>query len=1037
MRFISLAFLGFPLIVPLFSQEASIQDCLGAIPVCQEVYVEDRAPIGFGNTMDYDGENVCLVNENNSIWYTFTVNQTGQFGFVLTPTNPLQDYDWILFDITDASCGDLLDDPSLVVSCNAAGGAGCSGATGATGATIYNDQGPNCGTDPPNQSAGLSPFNELVDVVAGNTYVLCILNFSANISEGYTLDFGLSADIGIFDEIRPTVTDINYPESCNGSKITVSFSEYIQCTTLDADNFQLVGDNGPYDIGLNAANCDAGGNFSKTFELTINPALEVGNEHTISLLVDEVSEALDLCGNPSTPGAIVFGGPVLDIDVDLGPDTSICQGESLTLQNTENIAGSYNWSDGSFLPTLEVNDAGIYSLTITTACGAISDSVTVSLLGGSLPEQLLGADTIICESATLLLDPGVVGAEYLWQDGSTDPTFSVDMPGLYAVTVTNECGVREDEILVEAGTAITASIDNGSICPGGSIEWDVTTLGASYEWNDGATSPTFTATAPGEYSVIITTACDMVTLNATVSEGEGTAVSVDLGNDTILCSGNTLELQLEVGDAIIAWQDGTSDPNFTVTTPGSYGVTVTNDCGTIQDMIEVGFAEPITAEIRDTILCEGQEVTWDVSTPGATYLWNNGATDPVLTTGMPGDYSVVVSNACESQEFNASLTTGGELPSVTELNGDTTLCPGTTLTIDLPVPADVTVLWQDGSTSTNYEINSAGEYNVTLQNGCGEASASFAVTEQIPLEAILTDTTICLGETVLFDVTNEGATYIWQDGSTNSVLSVSEEGDYTVDISNACESITRMASVSLVDAEVPTIALGSDTTLCDGDILSFDLSNIANTDIIWQDGEVGPFYSITEPGTYSVIASNECGSVADSIRVNYQSTLDLTPFRDTVLCAGESLLLDATVAGEVTYLWQDNSTEPTFIAREPGIYSVVVNSTCAELSQSITIDKCITCEMFLPNAFSPNGDGQNDFFTPFSECLVKRFTMQIFDRWGNLIFTTESIEDFWDGRYGDQAVQAGVYLYSIEAEVGVENGPDRTLSLAGDVAVIK
>jgi hypothetical protein len=118
------------------------QDCLGAIPVCQQIYIENQSPSGDGNYNNEINTAIsCTAGELNSIWYRFTVNQDGDFGFLITPNDPDDDYDWTLFDITNADCGDIASAPSLVVSCNAAGGVGCHGPTGADGSTTWSVQG--------------------------------------------------------------------------------------------------------------------------------------------------------------------------------------------------------------------------------------------------------------------------------------------------------------------------------------------------------------------------------------------------------------------------------------------------------------------------------------------------------------------------------------------------------------------------------------------------------------------------------------------------------------------------------------------------------------------------------------------------------------------------------------------------------------------------------------------------------------------------------------------------------------------------------
>ncbi|MBX2870713.1 MAG: hypothetical protein KTR30_01395, partial [Saprospiraceae bacterium] len=123
----------------LLGQTPTVQDCLGAIPVCQEVYSEMNSPSGDGNFNNEINTSIsCTAGELNSIWYTFTVNEAGFLGFVITPNDANDDYDWALFNITGRQCSDIKSDPSLQVSCNAAGGPGCNGPTGANGGSSFN-----------------------------------------------------------------------------------------------------------------------------------------------------------------------------------------------------------------------------------------------------------------------------------------------------------------------------------------------------------------------------------------------------------------------------------------------------------------------------------------------------------------------------------------------------------------------------------------------------------------------------------------------------------------------------------------------------------------------------------------------------------------------------------------------------------------------------------------------------------------------------------------------------------------------------------
>lgn len=873
---------------PANAQNSSIQDCLGAIPVCQQIYVEDKSPFGFGNVNEVNGAIDCNPIESNSIWYVFTVNKAGKFGFLLTPNNPADDYDWSLYNITNASCEDISTDASLLVSCNAAGGTDCSGMTGANGDSEFSEQGPNCDNFPPNLLAGFSPFNDLIDVQEGNTYVLFINNFGGS-SNGYTLDFGLSGDIGIFDEVRPSLESAVLSDGCDGATIRVQFSEFIQCATIADANFQLDGAGGPFALSLSSVNCDAGGNYSKEFFLNVNPSIAGGN-YTLSLNVNESTEALDLCDNPAGPADFQITGPGQAPTIDLGNDTTLCTGATLLLDASQ-LSGTYLWNDGSTAPSLEVTASGIYSVEVNTGCGIAADIINVNFASGLALD--LGPDTSLCSSETLLLDATSAGATYLWSDGTTNSTLQVNQPGTYSVTVNGDCGVLEDAVNIIYEEPISASLNDVALCPGDSFTWDVTTSGATYLWQDGTTTPTFTASNPGTYSVVISNSCESLELSAEVQEG-GAVPVIDLGNDTTLCAGENLILNPTVAGADFLWQDGSTGSTYTVTETGAYSVTVSNSCDQQEGSINVTYVVPIDVGIDNEILCPGELISWDVTSSGSTYLWQDGSTEPTFTTSDPGVYSVVITNSCERIELSAEIE---------------------------------------------------------------------------------------------------------------------------------------------VAASLPMIDLGNDTTLCAGEVITFEF-DIPDADFLWQDGSTASTYQITQSGVYSLSVENNCENLSDQIQVQVFDPIDIDLGRDTILCPGESFLLNALDENTQYYLWQDNTTESSYLVNAPGLYSVVAGNACEEVSAEINVAECDICDIFVPNTFSPNNDGMNDQFRSFSNCPFLDYNMEIFDRWGNLVYKGVDPEEGWDGQSNRQVVKTGVYIWTMKITVE-ENGVMKEVNLTGDVTVLK
>ncbi len=142
--------------------------------------------------------------------------------------------------------------------------------------------------------------------------------------------------------------------------------------------------------------------------------------------------------------------------------------------------------------------------------------------------------------------------------------------------------------------------------------------------------------------------------------------------------------------------------------------------------------------------------------------------------------------------------------------------------------------------------------------------------------------------------------------------------------------------------------------------------------------------------------------------------------KDTTLCIGQQLLLKANIpreADSVSYTWQDGSKNSTFMVTQPGTYwlSAYIEDYKITVTDSITVyyTDCNTPQLWIPNSFTPNGDGLNDKFE-YGNAALYEIKTYIYNRWGQLIFESENT-DYWDGSYKGKPVQMDVYNYRIEA----------------------
>ena len=173
----------------------------------------------------------------------------------------------------------------------------------------------------------------------------------------------------------------------------------------------------------------------------------------------------------------------------------------------------------------------------------------------------------------------------------------------------------------------------------------------------------------------------------------------------------------------------------------------------------------------------------------------------------------------------------------------------------------------------------------------------------------------------------------------------------------------------------------------------------------------------TTEGTYHDTLSPpvECIRYVETDLI-FKAPIQVPLGRDTVIC-GNQVILDATVPG-ATYHWQDGSSDPVFVVTGPGEYYVDVALDGCIASDTVRVSEC-PVNLYFPNAFTPNGDGLNDTFQP-KGTGVEKFSMQVFDRWGAMIFETNSIDKCWNGTCSGSQCPEGMYVYT--ATYGTSSG---------------
>tara|TARA_Y100000385_G_scaffold97830_1_gene101202 strand:- start:10275 stop:12152 length:1878 start_codon:yes stop_codon:yes gene_type:complete len=354
---------------------------------------------------------------------------------------------------------------------------------------------------------------------------------------------------------------------------------------------------------------------------------------------------------------------------------------------------------------------------------------------------------------------------------------------------------------------------------------------------------------------------------------------------------------------------------------------------------------------------------------------------------------------------------------------DTTMCEGDTLILSPKRQDNVTCLWQDGSTDTLFYAYEEGTYwmkqsyywqeTSTTVNHYDTIHVSFKSLDDLLPTDLGNDTSICPGENLIFTATNSNVNYQWSNGANTNQFTTNQSGMVWLKEYNECEMIADSIKISHI--EKLFLELGSDTIMCYNDSHTLQVK-CPNVNILWNDGSTNNNYEVNNEGLYYVTISNQCESISDSIRFSHYPRLNLNLGEDVLLCKDDTINfeMNTNVSNEnAHYLWQDGSQNPSYTFKDLGEYWVKISSNCETLIDSLVIRYFCECEVFIPNSFTPNHDQHNDYFLTKQNCGYDSFHLQIFNRWGELIFETYNPKEYWDGKYKGKMCPIGVYTYKL------------------------
>ena len=741
-----------------------------------------------------------------------------------------------------------------------------------------------------------------------------------------------------------------------GGEHTVTVSDTNGCTATASSNVTVrplptvnISGNTSLCAGENGQLTASGGNsyIWNTGETTPSITVTQGGHYSVT--------ATNSYGCSSTQSSIVtvFGSPVIT------GNTAFCPGSYTTLTATG--GDTYQWSTGATTPSINVNTAGTYTVTVTTNNGC-SGSTSVTVIQNQVSNVNISGNTVICSGigTTLTASSGI---NYLWSTGETSQSINANIPGTYSVTVTNSNGCSKSATQsVSLMEQVTIS-GNNHICSGQN-----TTLMASgsgnYAWSNGSSSSSITVSELGNYTVTVTLS-NGCSSSASIFVTTATTPTPTISGNTTFCQGETSLLTANGGNSYL-WSNGSTNNSIGVSQSGTYSVTATSieGCtGSTSTYVTVNPLPNVSISGNNSF-CQGGSVSL-MASGASSYSWSNGSNNATITVSNPGTYTVIGTNAagcsattsktvtvnpsyniplsqsiCQGETYNFNgqyLTTAGSytqslstvngcdsiitltltvkaLPSPT-ISGNTVICQGQSTT--LTANGGTSYIWSNASTNSSINVSQSGVYTVTATNaeGCSNTANVTVTVNPLPAVNISGNNTFCQGDNVTLTATG-ASTYVWSNASTNASITVSNAGTYTVTGTNAngcSNTATKAVSVN------PTYIIPLTHSICQGESYNFYGQNI------------------TAAGTYThrLQTVNGCDSVL-TLTVTLKALPTATITGNTTLCEGETTTLLA--AGGTSYSWSNAATTNSINVSQSGVYTVTAtNAEGCSNSANVTI----------------------------------------------------------------------------------------------------
>ena len=653
------------------------------------------------------------------------------------------------------------------------------------------------------------------------------------------------------------------------------------------------------------------------------------------------------------------------------------------------VTYSWNFGDGTTAtgPVVmhEYNSYGSFlvTLTLTTQDGCSSTIITKTIYIVQLDVTVTpNGPTTFCDGNNVTLNAGGPYSNYHWSTTESSQTITVNTTGLYSVSVTDSRGCEGSASLgvTVNPNPVPVITPNGptTFCQGGSVVLDAGTPYNAYHWSTTESTETITVNTSGTYSVTVTDA------------------NTCTGSTSFPVTVNPLPVvQLaSIGSYCI------DAPSFTLTQGSPVGG---NYSGT---GVSSGIFNPAVA---------------GAGTFHITYVYTdpNSCTDSAANTVTVNPLPVVTMSALGEICVNASplaLTVGS---------------PSGGIYSGIGVSAgsfDPTVAGVGTHTIT---------YTYSDVNSCVDSTTGNIIVNPLPTISVTPDMIICNGDVATLVVTSiPNATFLWSTSSSNDTILVSPSATttYTVTATDEhnCGTISSQVIVSV--NPLPTAYAGVDVAICQGDITTLTATGIPFSSFLWSTGDstasivVSP--NVTTTYIVSVTDQHNCATATDDVVVTfYPSSVALFSYTpDTGVFTNELITFINNSVNSSTYLWDfgdamtSSQVNPCHMYSIPGTYNISLITTSPNGCMDTIFKLIYIVEgLEIPNVFTPNGDGFNDVFQVITSGIID-YDLQIYNRWGVMLFESTSTAIHWDGRTNAGVEAAtGTYFYILTAKSGTKD----------------